>query len=106
MIAHTLDDGSGAGVTDCEAFADDTAQQSLAAGGAEQDDVATDDVVLGDNAFRCIERRAYDDASRPKALPDEAVGVALPAPGHTPAPTTPAAVPSGTGEHDGKDTHG
>ena len=35
MIAHTLDDGSGAGVTDCEAFADDTAKQSLATGGAE-----------------------------------------------------------------------
>src|SRR3546814_4275875 len=100
MIAHTLDDGSGAGVTDCEAFADDTAKQSLAAGGAEQDDVATDDVVLGDKAFRCSERRAYDDASARKALADEVVGVAVQAQGHTAGHESTEAVTGGTGERD------
>ena len=58
VVADALDDRSGAGVAHAEPLADDAAQEDLAAGRAVGDDVAGDDVLLGD------ERRASGAGAR------------------------------------------
>ena len=74
MVADALDDGDRAGVAHAEALAGDAAEEGLAAGGAVEDHVAGDDVVLGDE--RRVVGRADDDAAAGQALADVVVGVA------------------------------
>src|SRR5690606_28166265 len=47
VVADAFDDGGRAGVADAEPLADDAAGEQLAGGGAVQDDVAADDLLLG-----------------------------------------------------------
>ena len=47
VVADALDDGGGARVAHAEPLPDQAAQEHLAGGGAVEDDVAGDDVVLG-----------------------------------------------------------
>ena len=77
VIADALDHGVGAGVADREPFADHAAQEDLPAGGAEQDHVAADDVVLGDVVLRRVVRRPHHDPATGQALADVVVGVAV-----------------------------
>ncbi len=77
VVADTLDDRVGARVADRESFADHAAQERLAAGGAEQDHVAADDVVLGDVVDRGVVRRPHHDAPAGQTLADVVVGVAV-----------------------------
>ena len=50
VVADAFDDGDGAGVAHGEALADHAADERLPAGGAVQDDVAGDDLLLGHEA--------------------------------------------------------
>ena len=74
--------------------------QCLAAGGAEQDDVAADDVVLGDEAFGCTQRRTQHEASTGQALADEVVGVTVQAQRHADGHERTETVAGRTGERD------
>ena len=67
----------GAGVAHAEPLADDAAEEDLAAGGAVQDHVAGDDVLLGDVARRRVVRRAHHEPAAGQALADVVVGVAV-----------------------------
>src|SRR3954462_11805105 len=74
VVADTLDDRGGAGVADAEALADDAADEHLAGGGAVQDDVAGDDLLLGGE--RRVGGRPYGDPATGQSLADVVVGVA------------------------------
>ena len=75
VVADALDHRGGAGVADAEALADDAAQEDLAAGGAVDDHVAGDDVLLGGERAPAV--GAHDDAPAGEPLADVVVGVAL-----------------------------
>src|SRR5271163_600023 len=77
VITDTLDHGVRPRVSDRESFADYAAQEYLPAGGAEQDDVAADDVLLGNEVRRRIVRRPHHDPATGQALTDVVVGVAV-----------------------------
>ncbi len=74
VVADALDDGQRAGVAGAEPLADPAAQEDLAGGGAEQQGVACDHVVLGQEQH--VVGRPDDDAATRKALADIVVGVA------------------------------
>ena len=74
VVADALDDGHRAGVADAEALADLAAQERLAGRRAVEDDVAGDDVLLGDE--RGVGVRADDDPPAGQALAEVVVGVA------------------------------
>src|SRR5690606_15228382 len=101
--AHALDHGGGAGVAHGEALADDAPQVDLASGGAVEDDVSGDDVVLGDEVGVGVLGWAHDDPTARQPLADVVVGVAGESQGHAPGDERPEAVAGGAGEvdHDG-----
>ena len=74
VVADALDDGQRAGVARGEPLAHPAAQVDLAGGGAEQQGVACDHVVLGQEQH--VVGRPDDDAATRKALADIVVGVA------------------------------
>ena len=98
MVADPLDDGEGAGVADAEALADDAAQEDLPAGRAVGDDVAGDDLLLGDERRRRM--RTDDEPPTGQALPEVVVGVADQAHRDPGWHEGPEALPGRTGEVD------
>ena len=74
VVADALDDGQRAGVARGEPLPHPAAQVDLAGGGAEQQGVAGDHVVLGQEQH--VVGRPDDDAATRKALADIVVGVA------------------------------
>ena len=77
VVADALDDRGRAGVAHAEPLADDAAQERLAAGRAVEDDVAGDDVLLGDEVGVRRRRRAHDEPAARQALAEVVVGVAV-----------------------------
>jgi hypothetical protein len=65
VVADALDDGGRAGVAHAEALADRPAQEDLTRGGAVADDVAGDDVVLGDERRAAVGRTTTRPPERP-----------------------------------------
>ena len=75
VVADALDDRGRARVADAEPLADDPADEHVAAGRAVEDDVAGDDVLLGDEPRRA--RRAQHERAARQALAEVVVGVAF-----------------------------
>jgi hypothetical protein len=77
VVADALDHRVGAGVAHREPLAHRAADERGTAGGAEQDHVAADDVVLGHVSSGELSEGAARAAGQ--ALADVVVGVAVPA---------------------------
>jgi len=75
VIAHTLDDGGGAGIAHREAFAGDAVEKRLATGGAVQHHIADQDILLGHEGG--VLRRIDDNFAAGEALAHVVVGVAF-----------------------------
>jgi hypothetical protein len=73
VVTDALHDGQRARVAHAEPFPDDPAQEQLPTGGAVQDHVPGDDVVLRDE--RCVGMRAHGDPTAGQPLADVVVGV-------------------------------
>src|SRR4051812_29100118 len=73
MVTDALDDRDRTGVADAEPLPHDAAHEHLAAGGAVEDDVARDDVVL--RTERRVGVGGYADPPAGHPFPDVVVGV-------------------------------
>ena len=101
MVAHALDDRGRPGVAHAEALPHLAPDEDLAGGGAVEDDVAGDDLLLGGEG-RAL-RRAHDEPPARQALAEVVVGVAVEAHGHAPGHEGAEALPgrAGEGQRDG-----
>jgi hypothetical protein len=77
VIADPFDHRVRAGVAHGEPLTDHSAQECLAAGGAEQDDVAADDVVFGDVVRRRVVGRPHHDPAPGQSLAHVVVRIAV-----------------------------
>ena len=75
VVADAFDDRGRARVAHAEPLADEPADEHVAAGRAVEDDVAGDDVLLGDELRRA--RRPQHERAARQALAEVVVGVAL-----------------------------
>ena len=101
VVADALDHGDGPGVAHAEALAHHAPDEDLAAGGAVEDDVAGDDVLLGHERRGGVGRRAQDEPAAREALADVVVGVALEAQGDAAGQEGAEALAGRAGEGDG-----
>src|SRR5262249_589481 len=75
VVAHALHHRRGAAVADAETLAGEARGVHLGSGGAGEDGVPDDQVLLGREA--CARRRTDDDAAPGKTLAHVVVGIAL-----------------------------